>query len=347
MRVSSGVEMPGMSPRRSPEIEALVKRVLDSLAAGDNAALRRIANPGPEFVAIGTDPTEWWDAETFLPVMEAQMGEMAGLTHEVSYIEGWELDRVGWAASRLRMTLGGADVEMRLTAVLVLDAGLWRTVQLHASEGVPNEESLGFSLTTTLSEMLDSLDERDVGALPADGMVILMFTDVEGSTRHARDLGDRQFARMMAEHVGLVSRVAGRWQGKVIKTVGDGALLAFSSARSAVASAVEIQRQIEAAGAPYQVRIGIHAGDVVRTDSDVMGFAVNKAARVASAAAGGQVVVSAVVRELVGYDPALRFEDSFLAELRGIEGVHELVPVAWREARTEEPSQSERDSGRI
>lgn len=278
--------MPATAPRRSPEIEALVKRVLDSIAAGDNAALRRIANPGPEFVAIGTDPTEWWDQDTFLPVQEAQLGELAGVTHEVSHIEGWELDRVGWAAARLGMVLGGADVGMRLTAVLVLDAGLWRIVQWHASEGVPNEESLGFSLTTTISEILESIDDRDIGALPVDGMVTLMFTDVEGSTRHARDLGDRQFARMMAEHVGLVSRVAGRWQGQVIKTVGDGALLAFSSARSAVASAIEIQRQVEAAGAPYQVRIGIHAGDVVRTDSDVMGFAVNKAARVASAAAG-------------------------------------------------------------
>ena len=339
--------MPDTAPRRSPEIEALVKRVLDSMAAGDNAALRRIANPGPEFVAIGSDPSEWWDQDTFLPVQEAQLGEMAGMTHEVSYLEGWQLDRVGWAASRLRTGLGNSVVERRRTAVLVRDTGLWRIVQWHASEGVPNEESLGFSLTTTLGEILESIDERDIGALPADGMVTLMFTDVEGSTRHARDLGDRQFARMIAEHVGLVSRVAARWQGQVIKTVGDGALLAFSSARSAVASAVDIQRQIEAAGAPYQVRIGIHAGDVVRTDSDVMGFAVNKAARVASAAAGGQVVVSAVVRELVGYDPALRFEDSFLAELRGIEGVHELVPVAWREARTKEHSQSEGDSERL
>lgn len=324
--------MPDTVPRRSPEIEALVARVLDSFSAGDAAALRRIASPGPEFVAIGTDPDEWWDAETFLPVMEAQLRELAGMTHEVTRIEGWQLDRVGWAAVRLHFGLGESQVEMRLTAVLVLDTGLWRIVQWHASEGVPNEESLGFSLTTTLTEILDSIDvERDLAALPTEGMVTLMFTDVEGSTRHARDLGDRHFTRLMAEHVSLVAEIAGRWHGRVIKTVGDGALLAYSSARSAVASAVEIQRETEAAGAPYRIRIGIHAGDVVRTDSDVMGFAVNKAARVASAASGGQIVVSSVVRELVGYDPALRFEGSFFAELRGIEGVHELVPVAWAE----------------
>jgi class 3 adenylate cyclase len=60
-----------------------------------------------------------------------------------------------------------------------------------------------------------------------------------------------------------------------------------------------------------------------------MGFAVNKAARVTSAAAGGQAVVSSVVRELVGSHPAYRFGGSFFAELKGIEGSHELVPVEW------------------
>lgn len=329
--------MPDVAPRRSPEIEALLSRVLDSFTAGDAAALRRITNPGPEFVAIGTDPTEWWGAETFLPVMEAQLGEMAGMTHEVIHIEGWEFDRVGWAAVRLRMVLGDSDTEMRLTAVLVLDAGLWRIAQWHASEGIPNEESIGFSLTTTITEILDSIEVgQELDALVGEGMVTLMFTDVEGSTRHAQELGDREFTRMMAEHISLVSRSAGRWHGQVIKTVGDGALLSYSSARSAVASAVEIQRATETEKAPYKIRIGIHAGDVVRTDSDVMGFAVNKAARVASAAAGGQIVVSSVVRELVGYDPSFRFGSSFFAELRGIDGVHQLVPVEWAENSTGE-----------
>jgi hypothetical protein len=74
---------------RSPEIEALMSRALDAFTTGDPAALRRIVDPRHEFVAIGTDPTEWWDAETFLPVMEAQLDEIAGLTLEIVHIEGW------------------------------------------------------------------------------------------------------------------------------------------------------------------------------------------------------------------------------------------------------------------
>ncbi|NIR36265.1 MAG: hypothetical protein GWN73_10205, partial [Actinobacteria bacterium] len=70
----------------------------------------------------------------------------------------------------------------------------------------PNEESLGFSLTTTLTEMLDDLDiERDLAPVSGEGMLTLMFTDVEGSTTHARVLGDRRFTELMAEHIAVVS----------------------------------------------------------------------------------------------------------------------------------------------
>jgi class 3 adenylate cyclase len=328
--------MPETSPKRSPEIEAVIGRVLDSFSAGDSDVMVRIASPGPEFLSIGTDPTEWWDAETFLPVVKAQFEELAGVRYEVHHIEGWELDRVGWAATRVRVMFGDAETEMRITAVLVLDAGQWRIVQWHASEGVPNEESLGFSLTTTLSEILDSIDiEQDLDGIGTEGMVTLMFTDVEGSTGHVRELGDRRFTELMDEHLTLVSDVAERGGGQVIKSVGDGALLVFSSARSAITGAVEIQRATADADVPYRIRIGVHAGDVVRTDTDVMGFAVNKAARVASAADGGQVVVSSVVKELVGFDPGFTFGEPFHAELRGIDGSHELVPVLWESVQSD------------
>ncbi len=325
--------MPETAPKRSPEIEAVVGRVLDSFSNGDPDVMLRVASPGPEFRSIGTDPAEWWDAETFLALMRIQLREMSGVSHEVLHIEGWELDRVGWAATRVTVELGDLDSEMRITAVLVLDAGQWRIVQWHASEGVPNEESLGVSLTTTLSEILDSIDiERDLDGIGTEGMVTLMFTDVEGSTGHVRELGDRRFTELMEEHLALVAEVAERGGGQVIKSVGDGALLVFPSARSALGVAVDIQRATAEAGVPYRIRIGVHAGDVVRTETDVMGFAVNKAARVASAASGGEVVASSVVKELVGFDPGFTFGEPFQAELRGIDGSHELIPVIWEQA---------------
>ncbi len=306
-------------------------RVLQSMADGDVATLERLASPSAALRAIGTDPDEWWDGTTFLPVIVAQLAEMGDMKVEVLHVEGWEVGLVAWAAARVGVSVRDSEVEMRITAIFLLDAGIWRIVQWHASEGVPNEESLGFTLTTTLTEMLDSIDiDRDFATLPVEGMLTLMFTDVAGSTVHARELGDRAFTELMTSHIRLVSDFSDRSDGQVIKTVGDGTLVVFSSARAAVGCAVEIQRATETANVPYSIRIGLHAGDVVRTDSDVMGFAVNKAARVTSAAAGGQVVVSSVVKELVGFNTSFGFGDPFHAELRGIDGVHELVPVEWR-----------------
>lgn len=301
------------------------------MESGDIPALRRMITPGPDFRAIGTDPAEWWDHETFMPLFEAQIREMAGMSFEFDDLEAWEVGHAAWGAARVSVKLGDAEFEMRITFVFVLDVGTWRLVQWHSSDPVPNEDTLGFDLTVTVSELLDSLDvEKDLGGFADEGMLTLMFTDVENSTAHARDMGDRRYSELMAEHISLVGDLAERKGGQMIKSVGDGALLVFTSARAGVGCAVEIQRATVAADAPYAVRIGVHAGDVIRTDTDVMGLAVNKAARVTSAAAGGQIVVSSVIRELVGADPSFRFGDSFLAELKGIDGIHELLPVDWR-----------------
>ncbi|UCG40463.1 MAG: nuclear transport factor 2 family protein [Acidimicrobiia bacterium] len=325
--------MPVNVPRPSPEVEAISRRLFEAQAAGDTVTLRRLLDPGPGFRAIGSDGAEWWDEHDFLPVIFAQIEEMAGMSFEVDHLEAWQTDHAAWSAARLRVRLNDAESEMRHTMVFILDAGMWRLVQAHSSDPVPNSESLGFDLTTTLAEILDDLDvERDLGGFAAEGMLTLMFTDVQDSTAHAAQMGDRRYSELMEEHLALVGESAAQQGGQVIKSVGDGALLVFSSARAGVGCAVKIQQATEASGVPYAVRIGVHAGDVIRTDTDVMGLAVNKAARVTSAADGGQIAVSSVVRELVGSDPSFTFGDSFFAELKGLEGIHELVPVEWQHA---------------
>ena len=95
--------MPERAPRRSPEIEAVITRTLRATAEGDVEAISRLANPGPEFLAIGSDPEEWWGGDTFLPVMAAQMEEMKGMELDIAHIEGWEFGPVGWGAVRVRI----------------------------------------------------------------------------------------------------------------------------------------------------------------------------------------------------------------------------------------------------
>ena len=102
-------------------------------------------------------------------------------------------------------------------------------------------------------------------------------------------------------------------------------MLAFSSARRAVACAQDIQHGIGRVFAdtspPIHVRIGVHTGDAVREADDFFGNAVNYAARVASQALGGEVLVSSLVRELVaGAGPGITFLDSRDVELKGLDG---------------------------
>ncbi len=107
-------------------------------------------------------------------------------------------------------------------------------------------------------------------------------------------------------------------------------MLAFSSARRAVACARAIQHGIDDAFAdaspPIRVRIGVHTGDALREADHFFGTTVHYAARVASHALGGEVLVSNLVRELVA-GPGIEFLESREVELKGLEGSHRLFAV--------------------
>ena len=100
-----------------------------------------------------------------------------------------------------------------------------------------------------------------------------------------------------------------------MKSLGDGLMLTFGSPRQAVGFALATQRAL-AASAP-RVRIGINTGEVIDTSTDPIGGAVNAAARIAGRAAGGEVLVSDVVRQLVGIAPAVAFVDRGRHRLKG------------------------------
>ncbi len=200
--------MPEIVPRPSPEVVAIMTGIMNAQAAGDTVTLKRLIDPGPGFRAIGTDGAEWWDDRDLMPIFLAQTEQMSGAHFEVEHIEAWQTDHAAWGASRLRVRLNDADFERRHTMVFILDADMWRLVQAHSSDPVPNAETLGFDLTTTLLEILDDLDvERDLGGFAGEGMLTLMFTDVQDSTAHAAQMGDRRYSELMDEHLALVGRL--------------------------------------------------------------------------------------------------------------------------------------------
>jgi class 3 adenylate cyclase len=131
----------------------------------------------------------------------------------------------------------------------------------------------------------------------------------------------------------VIEGVTAAHGGTVVETQGDGSMLAFSSARRAVACAQAIQDGIDRAFAdsspPIRVRIGIHTGDAIEEAEHFYGTTVHCAARVASNALGGEVLVSSLVRELVaGGDSSVSFLEGREVELKGLEGQHRLYALA-------------------
>ena len=129
------------------------------------------------------------------------------------------------------------------------------------------------------------------------GPVTFLFTDIAGSTRILRDVGNVIFAGALASHHALVRTAVAEAGGIEFGTEGDAFFLVFENTRTAVAAAVAAQRALAAhvwpAGAEISVRMGIHEGVGVLSDGDYVGMDVHHVARVASAGHGGQVLLSA------------------------------------------------------
>ena len=299
----------------------------------DMKTLRNFYSQSPEFRGIGSAADEFWDAKTFLPVFEVQFEEMPAFELSLDHVEAYELGDFAWGAALTNVAMvDGATFSFRHSMVFVIEDGLWRCVQAHVSIPVANEESFGVALTTTLIDLVGSLDGDTLVPIGGvEGTAILMFTDIEDSTVLAQEMGDKLWSETIDDHDRFIVATVEKHAGTVIKTLGDGALLSFGGARAALRCAGDLQAGF--AERPFAVRIGIHAGDLVRTEDDVVGLTVNKAARVAAAAAGGQVVISSIVRELVGGTDEFSFGDPFLVELKGIEGVHELIPLDLESGR--------------
>jgi predicted ATPase len=136
-----------------------------------------------------------------------------------------------------------------------------------------------------------------VGTLPT-GTVTFLFTDIEGSTRLLHGLGDA-YADALTHHRRVLRGVFGRHGGVEVDTQGDAFFVAFARASDALAAAGEAQAELEG---PIRVRMGVHTGEPLLTDEGYVGIDVHRAARIAAAGHGGQVLVSQSTRQLVAAD---------------------------------------------
>ena len=208
--------------------------------------------------------------------------------------------------------------------------GVWETANL------VREKGFGGAIRSSIEDLAGWAQvERPALVTMAgpDGSVAIFFSDIEGSTELNERLGDKEWVRLLARHDSVVRSAVDRHHGHVVKTQGDGFMVAFPSAEDAVRCAVAVQRAFDKGSrkgkAPVLVRIGIHQGDVVHRDNDIFGRNVAQAARVAALAGGSEILVSESVAEVVDACEDIVLTEQREVRLKGLSGVHVVTVVDW------------------
>lgn len=224
----------------SEEIRRVIDRWMAAVSEGDaDAVLARVSDHAGGLV-IGTDAGEWWSGPEGHLVWRRQLEETGGFPVTWDEIEAWEEGAIGWAGAKLTIHGPEESFEVRTTYVLHLEHGEWKLVQLHWSIPKTNVEVLGRALTVSLDELERTIqrEQPDLSnTLAADGTVTLVFTDIVDSTVLLARFGDHAWLDVIRRHNAVIKNATAAHGGSVVETQGDGSMLAFSSARRAVACA--------------------------------------------------------------------------------------------------------------
>ncbi|BEH78603.1 MULTISPECIES: adenylate/guanylate cyclase domain-containing protein [Mycobacterium] len=205
---------------------------------------------------------------------------------------------------------------------------VWQTANLMRKEG------FGAAVRSSIEDLADwaEVERPDLARVTPDGRVVILFSDIEESTALNERIGDRAWVKLIGAHDKMVHEFVHRHGGHVVKSQGDGFMIAFARAEQAVRCGLDIQRALsrEAKRKPrngIRVRIGIHMGRSVRRGDDLFGRNVAMAARVAGQAVGGQILVSEPVRDAVRDCGDIRVDDGRDVELKGFSGSYRLFGV--------------------
>jgi eukaryotic-like serine/threonine-protein kinase len=193
---------------------------------------------------------------------------------------------------------------------------------------------LGWSALDSVAQSVE-LDRPDLRAVAApDGTVTIMFSDIEGSTVLTEQLGDERWLKVLHRHNTVIRRHLAAHRGFEVKSQGDGFMVSFGGASNALRCAIAIQRDFAARRAHsdsqlLRVRIGLHAGEVIREQEDFFGRNVILAARIAARANGNEILVSSVLRELVAGNQEFQFGEAREEQLKGLRDPQRVYEVRW------------------
>jgi class 3 adenylate cyclase len=298
-----------------------------------------------------TGPEDWRGAKVRIELAAGALDVAAGDSEEgLTRLDAAQAQAQRWGLrvdeARIVYEKGAAlrRLERRREALDTLDEclSLFRTRGMggHWVEAVVREKlrAQGIDpaeLGTSIDAVVESVQAEPPDLRPAaapDGTVTIAFSDIEGSTILCERLGDTDWLALLHEHNAVVHECVALHGGRVIKSQGDGFMLAFPSPANGLECARAIQRAFSEriADEPIRVRIGLHTGQAIAEQGDLFGRNVALAARVAASAGGGEILVSSATMERTADEGAFAFGSPRRATLKGIAGEHTLHPVEWR-----------------
>ncbi|MBV9412222.1 MAG: adenylate/guanylate cyclase domain-containing protein [Acidimicrobiia bacterium] len=196
-----------------------------------------------------------------------------------------------------REWLDDPKAEQMSTATPVEVAERWLERSVEQRPSLLGKLGLG-----AIQQLSSSSDGDQTGGMPT--RLAVAFTDIEGFTSFTAQEGDEAASQLLADHYRKVGPIVRSRGGHISKRLGDGLLLTFPSAEAGVMACLEM---VDAKPEPLRLRAGIHVGDVVVADDEIVGHVVNVAARVAESAKGGEVLVTDDVRVAAGDLPGVAF----------------------------------------
>lgn len=213
-----------------------------------------------------------------------------------------------------------------------LDRRLGSALDVLAGEGLVEAENDGSErVFRTTHDGLRALEEN--GRYSAAATVL--FTDIVGSTALIDHVGETTAHEIRQRHFSLLREVAEKRGGRVVKNLGDGLMVIFAKAPEAISCASEMQRRVASDDDQLELRVGLHAGELLRDGNDFFGSTVIIARRLCDSADAGQTIVSTETRVLAGGAS----DESFVAlgalDLKGLG-----TPVAAESLIWSQPAES-------
>lgn len=261
------------------------------------------------------------------PLMRTRIVELGDLT------VGELVSQPGWRWSEhVRPTVGGEWCQARHVGFIISGA-----LGVDFPDGTRNVFAAGdvfdippghdgFTATDEPCVQVEWIGIRAFAGFPTGihsrVLATLLFTDLVDSTQKAAELGDARWRVLLSEHFEGVRSELERFGGREVSTTGDGLFATFEGPARALHCGDAIRRRAERS--ELEVRIGVHVGEVELVGTDVRGVTVHEAARIAAAAAPGEILVSDLTRALAGA-AGLAFEDRGTHTLKGLDGEWHLA----------------------